>query len=192
MNKCTQKTDILEWVTKGKTTLIQKYSLKGTTSNNYKPIKCLLMMWKILTAQIREEVYYSLISHGIFPEEQKGYRKRTRGKGGLLYIDHIYFTGGLLYIDQYILNESKTRRKNLPMAWIDYKKACDIVPQNWVLHCLKMYKIPDQVVQFIEKAMKTWRVEMIARSKSRRQKLCRSKDPKRHIPWRCTVTIHDL
>ena len=33
----------------------------------------------------------------------------------------------LLYIDQQILNESKTRRKNLAMAWIDYKKAYDMV-----------------------------------------------------------------
>ena len=32
------------------------------------------------------------------------------------------------HIDQHILNESKTRRKNLVMAWFDYKKACDMVP----------------------------------------------------------------
>ena len=44
----------------------------------------------------------------------------------------------LLYIDQYILNESKTRRKNLAMAWIDYKKAYDMVPQSWIINCLKM------------------------------------------------------
>ncbi len=71
---------------------------KGTAPNNYRPITCLLMMWKILTAQIREEIYYSLKSRGLFPDE-------------------------LFYIDQHILNESKNRRKNLAMAWIDYKKA---------------------------------------------------------------------
>ena len=32
-------------------------------------------LWKILTAQIREEIYYSLTSRGLFPEEQKGCRK---------------------------------------------------------------------------------------------------------------------
>ena len=41
------------------------------------------------------------------------------------------------------------------MVWIDYKKAYNMVPQNWILHRLKMYKIPDQVVQFIEKTMET-------------------------------------
>ena len=68
------------------------------------------MRRKILTAQIREEIYNLLISRGLFLEEQKGYRKGTRS------------IGQLLYIDQHILNERKMRRKNIPMTWIDYKK----------------------------------------------------------------------
>ena len=74
------------------------------------------MMWKILTAQIREKMYDSLTSRGFFPDEQKGCRKGSRG------------TAELLYIDQHILNESKTRRKNQAMALIDYKKAYDMIP----------------------------------------------------------------
>ena len=108
-------------MTKGKTTLIQKDPRKGTAPNNYRPITCLPMMWKILTAQIREKIYYSLTSHGLFPDEQKGCRKGSRG------------TAELLYIDQHIL---KTRRKILAMARINYKRAYDMVPQS----CLKMYK----------------------------------------------------
>ena len=27
------------------------------------------------------------------------------------------------------------------MAWIDSKKAYDMVPQSWIINCLKMYKI---------------------------------------------------
>ena len=67
-------------------------------------------MWKILTAQICEEIYYSLASHRLFPKEQEGCHKGTRG------------TGDLLYIDQHIHKQSKTRLKNVSMAWIDYKK----------------------------------------------------------------------
>ena len=105
-------------------------------------------------AQIREKIYYSLISCGIFPEEQKGYHKDTSS------------TEELLYIDQHILNESKMGWKNLTMAWIDDKKAYNMVLQSWILHCLKMYKIPDQVIQFIEKTMQTRRVELTAGEKS--------------------------
>ena len=87
----------------------------------------------------REETHFPLTSRGLFPEDQKGCRKWSRG------------TAELLYVDQHILNESKTRRKNLAMAWIDYKKAHDMVPQCWIINCLKMYKISYEVVNFIEK-----------------------------------------
>ncbi len=55
MNRCLQGAQVPDWMTKGKTTLIQKDPSKGTAPNNYRPIICLPMMWKILTAQIREK-----------------------------------------------------------------------------------------------------------------------------------------
>ena len=48
------------------------------------------------------------------------------------------------------------------MAWIDYKKAYDVVPHSWIVNSLKMYKISDEVINFINKTMKTWRVELTA------------------------------
>ena len=75
-------------------------------------------------------------------------------------------TAELLYIDQHILNKSETRQKNTGMAWIDYKKAYDMVPQNWIINCLKMYKISHEVINFIEKTIKTWRVELTAGGRS--------------------------
>ena len=115
MNKYLQTAHVPEWITNGRTTLIQKDPNKGTAQNNYRPRTCLPMMRKIFTAQIREEIYNSLTSRGLFPDEQKGGCTGCRG------------TAELFYIDQHILNESKTKRKNLAMAWIDYKKAYDIV-----------------------------------------------------------------
>ena len=148
MNRCLQKAHVPEWMTKGRTTLIQKDPSKGIGSDNYWPMICLLMLRKIFTAQIREEINYSLTSRGLFPKEQKGCHKGSRG------------TSELLYIDQHILNKSKTRRKNLAMSWIDCKKAYDMVPQRGIINCLKRYKISDEVINFIEKTMKTWRVEL--------------------------------
>ena len=65
--------------------------------------------------------------------EQKRCAKGTRG------------TGELQDIDQYILKESKTRRKNNVMAWIDYKMINDIVAQTYIIECLNMFKISDEV-----------------------------------------------
>ena len=104
MNRCLPGAHVPEWRTNGKTKLIQKNPSKGIAPNNYRPITCLRMMWRILTAQISEEIYNSLTSRRLLLEEQKGCSKGSRG------------TAELLYIDQHILNESKTRRKKLAMA----------------------------------------------------------------------------
>ena len=130
------------------------------------------MMLKILTAQIREKIYSSITSRGWFPDEEKGCCKGSRG------------TAELLYIDQHILNERKTRRKNLAMAWIDHKKAYDMVPPSWIINCLKMYKISHEVINFIEKTMKTWGLELTAGGRNLAEK-----DPKRYFPRRCTITL---
>ena len=155
MNRCLQDAQVTDWMTKGKTTLIQKDPSKGTAPNNYRPITYLLIMWKILTAQIRVEIYYSLIIRGLFPDEQKGCHKGARG------------TAELLYRDQHILNEHKNGWKNLAMTWIDNKKAYDMVLQSWIINCLKMYKISNEIINFIEK--KHEKLESVINS--RRKKL---------------------
>ena len=53
MNRCLQEIDTLEYLTKGKITLIQK-GAKERTTINYRPIMCLPMMWKTPTTQKRE------------------------------------------------------------------------------------------------------------------------------------------
>ena len=51
------------------------------------------------------------------------------------------------------------------MAWIDFKKAYDMVPHSWIINSLKMYKI-SEVINFIDKIMKTWRVKLTAGGRS--------------------------
>ena len=148
-------------MTKGKTTLTQKDPSKGTAPNNYRLITCLTMMWKIFTAHRREEVYYSLTSCRWFPDEQKGCRKGSRG------------TAELLYIDQHILHKSKMRWKNQAMAWIDYKKAYDMVPQSCIINCLKTYKISREVINLLENIRKL-----------------DCKDPKTYFSRRCPITLN--
>ena len=112
----------------------------------------LLMMGKILTAQVREEIYYSFISHRQFPEEQKGCRKGIRK------------TGELRYYTQHV--KCKTRRKNVGKAWIDYEKAYDMVPRSWIIDYLKLYKISGKVMKFIKNIIENCRVELTAGGKS--------------------------
>ena len=41
-----------------------------------------------------------------------------------------------------------------------------MIPQSWIIHCLKMYKISHEVINCIEQTMKTWRVELTAGGRS--------------------------
>ena len=41
-----------------------------------------------------------------------------------------------------------------------------MVPQSWIINCLKMYKISYEIINFIEKIMKNWRVELTAGGKA--------------------------
>ena len=137
-----------QWMTKGRTVLILKDIKKGNIVSNYRPITCLPLMWKLLTGMIAEDMYIHLEEKGVFPEEQKGCRKDSRG------------TNDLLYIDQQILREVKRRKRNLATAWIDYKKAYDNVPHSWIQECLRIFGIADNVVGLLDQSMKTWKTEL--------------------------------
>ena len=42
------------------------------------------------------------------------------------------------------------------MNWIDYRKAHDTVPHSWIVECLEMFGIADNVKKFLIDSMKTW------------------------------------
>ena len=41
---------------------------------------------------------------------------------------------------------------------VDYRKAYDFVPYSWILECLDMLGIADNVRRFLEKSMKKWKL----------------------------------
>ena len=59
-----------------------------------------------------------------------------------------------------ILNDSKRRQKNLAMAWVDYKKAYDMVPHSWIVECLQLAQVPQNVTTFLERSMENWQTEL--------------------------------
>ena len=98
--------------------MLQKDKTKGNVASNYRPITCAPLMWKLLTGVIVDQIYAHLDQEKLLPEERKGCRKGSRG------------TNDLFYIDRAVIKEVKSRNKNLAIAWIDYKKAYDMVPHS--------------------------------------------------------------
>ena len=47
-------------------------------------------------------------------------------------------------------------------AWIDYKKAFDMIPHSWILECLDIFKVAKNLTRLIQNSMKHWKVELTA------------------------------
>ena len=107
-------------------------------------------MWKLLLGVTADQIYGHLDQQKLLPEEQKGCRKRSRG------------TNDLLYIDRAVTREVKSRKKNLVMAWIDYKKYYDMVPHSWVKECLDLFVVAENIKTLLFNNMKKWRVILFA------------------------------
>ena len=142
-------TDTLpEWLTHGRTVLCQKDRRKGNAVENYRPITCLPLMWKLMTGTIADEMYEYLENEHLLPDEQQGCRRKSRG------------TKDQLLIDKTILKDCRKRHTNLAMAWIDYKKAYDFVPHSWVNECMEIFGIAENVREFLQRSMKQWKLSL--------------------------------
>ena len=138
--------DIPDWLTLGRTVLLLKSKETGAeVVSNYRPITCLSSIWKLVTSLLSNEIIHHLNYNHVWPWEQKGCRRRSRGTK-----DH-------LLVDKLVMFLTRRRHRNLQMTWIDYRKAYDSVPHSWVLKVLSMYKIAGNVQQFLRNSMSSWR-----------------------------------
>ena len=125
------------WLTKGRAVLVQKDKAKENIASNYRPITCLPLLWKLLTGIFADNIYDYLEKKILLPEEQKRCKLKCKG------------TGDLLFIGKMILREVRMGRENLAVAWVDYKKAHDMVPHFWIVECLGMVGVSKQIKHFL-------------------------------------------
>ena len=81
--------DIPKWMTLAKTVLCHKNPSKGNAVDNYRPISCLPLMWKLMTGSIAESIYTFLDVNDKLPVEQKGCKKKSRGAKYQLLIERV-------------------------------------------------------------------------------------------------------
>ena len=150
LKECVERGEVPGWMVKGRTVLIQKDPVKGNVESNYRPIACLPLMWKLLTGIFAEKIYDHLHANSLLPEEQKGCRKRSRG------------TKDQLLIDREILREARRKKRHLSMAWIDYRKAYDMLPHSWLLESLGLVKVAKSIEQLLAGSMPNWKTVLTA------------------------------
>ena len=105
------KRPLPDWMTFGKTVLHQKDPTNGSAVDNYRPLSCLPLMWKLMTGMLAEKTYSHLERENILPSGQKERRKGSRG------------TKDQQLIDKTVLKDCKKRHNNLAKAWIDWQKS---------------------------------------------------------------------
>ena len=88
-----------------------------------------------------------LESYNRLAKVQKGCRRRSYG------------CKDQLRINKAILEEVRSKRRNLSTTWIDYKKAFDSVPHTWTIKWVELYKICPTITRFVnhDKGMMTSR-----------------------------------
>ena len=146
LKECLDSGFVTSWLTRGKTSFMQKDKSKGNVASNYRPITCLPLMWKLLTGVIADQIYAHLDQEMLLPEGQKRCRRASRA------------TNDLFYIDRAVIEEVKSRNKNLAMVWIDYKKAADMVPHSWIIECLDLFGVGENIKSFLVNSMGKWKV----------------------------------
>ena len=61
-----------------------------------------------------------------------------------------------LLINKMIFENCRKKSRNLSTFWIDYKKAFDSVPQEWILKAIELYKISPIISNFLRTSMIKW------------------------------------
>ena len=61
-------------------------------------------------------------------------------------------------IGKTILRDCRNRHTNLGMAWINYKKAYEMVPHSWILESLELVQVSDN--KFVKRSMANWQKEL--------------------------------
>ena len=137
------KVSIPNWLSTAKTTLVAKNEITNV-AKNYRPIACLNILYKIYTSCLNTFLQDHCETNNIVTLEQAG------GKRG------VWGCTEQLLLNKCILNEVKHKKRNLINVWLDYRKAFDSVPHDWMIHSLRLAKVPECIIHAIETLSNQW------------------------------------
>ena len=145
-----QPSHIPPWIAEGRTILIFK---KGDPEKpqNYRPITCLNAIYKTFTSILQTAILEKI--ENIWNEiyEQRGTKKGIAG------------VRENLLIDRSVCQDAGYYKRNLSMAWIDYRKAFDCTSHGLLIHLLEAMKVPKKLLNTVKKLTEIWRTRVVSR-----------------------------
>ena len=105
-------------------------------------------MYKIFSSMVTSRMSHHINANKIIPNEQKGNAS------------NIYGTIDQLIINKMVMDNVKLKQRNISTAWIDYKKAFDSVPHDWIIEILKIHKFDPITTKFLRKTMNKWKTSL--------------------------------
>ena len=112
-------------------------------AKNYRSIACFNVMYKLYSSCINQCLKDHVSKNNIVTPEQAAGNKRVWG------------TVKQVLINKSILKEVRLMQRNLVTVWLDYRKAFDSIPHSWLLHALKLAKLPNHLLMAIKNLTKS-------------------------------------
>ena len=135
--------DIPDWLSPAKATLTPKNE-DTRIVKNYRPIACLNIMYKLYTSCFNIFLQKHCIRNNTITPKQAGGKPEMWG------------CVEQLLQNKSILHEVKQKKRNLITIWLNYQKAFDSIPHDWMILSLRLAKIPEKLVTAIVTLTKQW------------------------------------
>lgn len=125
-----------------------------TDPTKYRPITCLNSFYKVITSCLSMVIEKHCVANSILAECQKGCSKGSLGCKEQLLIDSV------------VMSQACKKKRNLFTCFIDYRKAYDMVPHDWLLYVLSLYRVNSTIVNFLKSIMGKWKTTIRVTSKN--------------------------
>ena len=135
--------EIPDWLTRAKTVLLPKNNDRRNLKN-YRPIALQNITLKLYTKCIKYLLKRHCEKNSIIAIEQAGGKKEVWGCTEQLMINKTDF------------EEVKINHRSLITIWLDYQKAFDSVPHEWLIKSLELANIPTKVINALKELIKKW------------------------------------
>ena len=133
LESCITKSKVPDWMKTSRTVLLLKGKSKVNKMSNYRAISCLLLMCKLLTGIVADEIYNHLDKNDLLPERQKDCSRNSRS------------TKDQLLIDKTVMKNCRRRKVGLSMVRIGYRKAYDMGRHSWIKKSMEMCGVADNI-----------------------------------------------